>query len=434
MQVKIQIQKEKKEPRRIHLLLFIILSLTLFFILSFLLKEKTLVGEEMKVPQPKVPEAPPPPPPKENKENIRRGMTLSDILGGYNISPAEIHKLREEVKPVYDLAKIKAGQEIRIYSSPEGELTSLEYDMDGENYLHIQKINGVYTAEIKKIPYEYRIKMIWGIIEDNPISAVRKENEGVQLALNLADIFDWDIDFTYDLRRGDSFKIIFEKKFLHGKFHSNGTILAAEFTNQGKIFQAFRYTYHDTTESDYFDLEGESLRKQFLKSPIKFRRISSRFSSRRLHPIRKVFRPHYGVDYAANIGTPVRAAASGTVIFAGWNRASGRMIRIRHNNNYETFYLHLRGYKVKKGTKVKSGDTIGWVGSSGESTGPHLDYRIKHRGEYINPLTFNPKPVKPIRAEFLEDFKREAEKYCLWFDAPQVIMSLFSNNPMTNPR
>ena len=274
--------------------------------------------------------------------------------------------------------------------------------------------------------------MIWGIIEDNPISAVKKENEGVQLALNLADIFDWDIDFTYDLRRGDSFKIIFEKKFLHGKFHSNGTILAAEFTNQGKIFQAFRYTYHDTTESDYFDLEGESLRKQFLKSPIKFRRISSRFSSRRLHPIRKVFRPHYGVDYAADVGTPVRAAASGTVIFAGWNRASGRMIRIRHNNNYETFYLHLRGYKVKKNTKVKSGDTIGWVGSSGESTGPHLDYRIKYSGEYINPLTFNPKPVKPVRADFLEDFKREAEKYCLWFNAPQAIMSLFIN-PGTNP-
>ncbi len=225
MQVKIQIQKEKKEPRRIHLLLFIILSLTLFFILSFLLEEKTPVGEEVKVPQLKVPEAPPPP--KENKENIRRGMTLSDILGTYNVSPAEIHKLREEVKPVYDLAKIKADQEIRIYSSPEGELTSLEYDMDDENYLHIQKNNGAYSAEIKKIPYKYRIKMIWGTIEDNPISAVKKENEGVQLALNLADIFDWDIDFTYDLRRGDSFKIIFEKKFLHGKFHSNGTIIAA---------------------------------------------------------------------------------------------------------------------------------------------------------------------------------------------------------------
>ena len=430
MQVKIQIRKEKKEPRRIHLLLFVVLSLTLFFILSFLHEEKTLVGEEINVPQLIVPEAPPPP--KENKQNIRRGMTLSDILGTHNISPLETHKLREEVKPVYDLAKIKAGQEIRIYSNPEGKLTSLEYDIDDENYLYIQKKNGVYAAEIKKIPYDHRIMMIWGSIEDNPISAVKKENEGVQLALNLADIFDWDIDFTYDLRRGDTFKIIFEKKILHGKFHSYGAILAAEFINQGKTFQAFRYTYQDTAESDYFNLEGESLRKQFLKSPIKFRRISSRFSSRRLHPIRKVFRPHYGVDYASSVGTPGRAAASGTVSFAGWNRASGRMVRIRHNNNYETSYLHLRGYNVKKGAKVKSGDTIGWVGSSGESTGPHLDYRIKHRGKYINPLTFNPKPVKPIRAEFFEDFKREAEKYLLWFDTPQVIMSLFSNS-LTNP-
>ena len=434
MQVKIQLQKEKKEPRRIHLLLFIILSLTLFFILSFLLEEKILVGEGMVVLQPKVPEAPPPP--KENKENIRRGMTLSDILGTYNVSPAEIHKLREEVKPVYDLAKIKAGQEIRIYSSPEGELTSLEYDMDDENYLHIQKKNGVFTAEIKKIPYEYRIKMIWGIIEDILIYAVRKADERDQLALDLANLFGWDIDFTYDPRRGDSFKIIFEKKYLYGKYVGYGNILAAEFTNKGKTFQAFRFTYPDSRESDYFTLDGKSLRKQFLRSPIKFAtfRISSRFSSRRLHPIRKVYRPHYGVDYAARIGTEVQATAEGNVTFVGRQGASGLMVKIRHKNRYETMYLHLlRPAKgIKKGENVRTGDIIGLVGSSGESTGPHLDYRIKHRGNYINPLTFNPKPVKPIRAEFLEDFKREAEKYCLWFDAPLVIMSLLSN-PLTNP-
>jgi murein DD-endopeptidase MepM/ murein hydrolase activator NlpD len=273
----------------------------------------------------------------------------------------------------------------------------LEYDIDEENYLHIQKEEGAYRAEIKKIPYDIKVKTIWGIIEDNPISAVKKR----------------DIDFYADLRQGDSFKIIFEKKYLNGEFVGYEDILAAEFVNQGKTFLAFRYTYPDTKESDYFDLEGGSLRKQFLKSPIRYSRITSRFSRRRLHPIRKVFRPHYGVDYAAIIGTPVQVTADGTVTFAGRRGPSGRMITVRHINRYETMYLHLRGYAagIRKGKKVKGGQEIGYVGSSGESTGPHLDYRIKKDGKYINPLLFNPEPVRPLRKEYQEDYKKKADSY-----------------------
>lgn len=388
-------------------------------------KKDLPVGEIKKSPQPEFSNDPPPL--KENITTIRRGMTFSDILPQYNFSPVEIHNLRKSVKPVYDLAKIKAGQELRIYSSQQDEVISIEYDIDEENYLHIQKKDSSYVAEIKKIPYEYRTNMIWGIIEDNPISAVNKENEGDILAINLANLFIWDIDFYADLRRGDSFKVIFEKKYLRGEFVGYGNILAAEFTNQGKTFRAFRYTYYDTKESDYFDLNGNSLRKEFLKSPLQSARITSRFSYRRLHPIRKIYRPHYGVDYAARVGTEVQVTADGTVAFAGWNRASGRMIRIRHKNRYETLYLHLSRCLVKKGEKVKSGQVIGKVGSSGESTGPHLDYRIKHRGKYINPLAFNPAPVKPLRLKFLEDFKRKADTYRLFFEAPLIISSSVSN-------
>ena len=429
MQIKIKTYKKKrKKTRRIHLLLFILLSFSLFLILTFLHKEETLLEEEREALQQEVSFVLPPL--EEKKEVIRRGMTLTDILKPYNLSGTEIHTLIKEVKPVYDLAKIRAGQELRIFSSLQGDLFSFEYDIDEENYLHIKKKEGTYGAKIKKIPYDIKVKTIWGIIEENLIFAVRDENEGVILALNLADLFAWDIDFYADLRRGDSFKIIFEKKYLNGEFVGYENILAAEFVNQGKKFLAFRFTYPDTKDTDYFDLEGESLRKEFLKSPIRYSRITSRFSRRRLHPIRKVYRPHYGVDYAAGVGTPVQVTADGTVTFAGRRGASGRMISIRHKNRYETMYLHLRSYApgIRKGKKVNGGQEIGYVGSSGESTGPHLDYRIKKDGRYINPLLFNPEPVKPLRAEFLDDFKKEAESYCLCFEAPLIIFSCFSNS------
>ncbi len=436
MKVKLQIHKRKKETSRVHLLLFIGLALALFFVLSFYRKDRKgnieSVSAEKKALNQLHQVQQVPPPLKENREIIRRGMTLTDVLKPYGFSPTAITNLRKEVQPVYDLSKIKAGHEFRVYCTKEGEVASLEYDIDGDRFLCIQTNEGKYTAEIKKVPYDFEIKMIHSVIEDNPISAVIKQNEKSILALNLADLFGWDIDFNYDLRQGDSFKILFEKKYLRGESIGYGNILAAEFINQGKVFQAFRYTYPDTNESDYFTLDGKSLRKEFLKSPIRFTRITSRFSYSRLHPIYKVFRPHLGVDYAARVGTPVQATADGTVTSAGWQGPSGRMITIRHKNEYETMYLHLRGFAegIRKGAKVRSGQEIGYVGASGEATGPHLDYRIKHRGRFINPLAFNPEPVKPLRAEYYDDFQKQAEKYYLCFEAPLCIYSCLSNAMM----
>jgi murein DD-endopeptidase MepM/ murein hydrolase activator NlpD len=427
MKVKIKTHRKKTETRRIHLLLFTLFSFSLFLVLSFIPKKEIQSEVTRQAPPAKI--SNPSPPLEKNKKTIRWGMTLTDILAPYDFTPTEIFDLSQSVRPVYDLSKIKAGQEIRVCTTQQGEVVSLEYDIDEKDYLLIQIEEGIYTAEIKKIPYENRVSMIWGTIQDYLISAVNKEEEGVQLALDLVDLFAWDIDFYADLRKGDSFKILFEKKYLNGKFVGYGNILAAEFTNQDKTFQAFRYTYSDTKESDHYDLEGNSLRKTFMKSPIRYDRITSRFSYNRLHPIRKVYRPHYGVDYAARIGTPVQATADGTVIFAGRKGASGRMVGIRHQNRYETQYLHLRGFArgIKKGVKVREGQEIGYVGSSGESTGPHLDYRIKKDGKYINPLAFNPEPVSPLRAEFLEDFKKVAQNYLLLFDASLWVSSCFGD-------
>jgi murein DD-endopeptidase MepM/ murein hydrolase activator NlpD len=430
--ISIRVLNRKKESNRLFLIFFIFFLFLLFLFLSFIRKKETPQEEKKEKTEISIADPPLPLPVREDKIIAKTGVTLTDILSPYNFSPLEIHKLREEVKPIYDLAKIKAGHELRVFSDPDENVVSLEYDMDGDSYIHVQKTEGGYQAETRKIPYEILVRMIWGAIGDNLISAVARQDETDILALSLAEIFAWDIDFYTDLREGDTFKIIFEKRYLGGKLVGYGNILAAEFTNQGKTFQAFRYTYPDDGDMDYFDPEGNSLRKEFLKSPIKFARITSRFSLNRLHPIRKVYRPHYGVDYAARVGTPVQATADGTVTYVGWNGTSGRMIRIRHKNAYETMYLHLRSYAkgVRKGAKVEGGQVIGYVGSSGESTGPHLDYRIKYRGSYINPLGWRFKPVKPLREEFSEDFKKEAKAYCSLLDAPLVLFSKCSSFPL----
>jgi murein DD-endopeptidase MepM/ murein hydrolase activator NlpD len=427
MKVNIRIpKKDNREIRHLPLLVFIIIAFAIFLILCFLPKDKAQAEEKVMEKPTENGEKEPPLSLNETKETIKKGETLSDILSRYDFSPAEIHKLRTEVKPVYDLAKIREGQEIRLYKDPQEKVTAIEYDINSERYLHIQKNGGTYEAAEEKLPYETEIDMIWGTIEDNLPNAIAREGERATLAYELSEIFAWDVDFYIDLRKGDSFKILFEKKYLKDEFAGYGSVLAATFTNRGTTFQAYRFTYPDTKESDYFNEKGESLRKEFLKSPFKYTpRITSRFSHSRLHPVRKVYRPHYGVDYAAKIGTPVNATADGTVLFVGWSGASGRMIRIRHKNNYETMYLHLRRCYVKKGDKVTGGQKIAEVGASGEVTGPHLDYRIKYAGTYINPLAYRFKPVEPLRPEFLAEFTFLAQNYSQYLNAPLIIFSSF---------
>ncbi|MCJ7611612.1 MAG: M23 family metallopeptidase, partial [Candidatus Aminicenantes bacterium] len=190
---------------------------------------------------------------------------------------------------------------------------------------------------------------------------------------------------------------------------------AAEFLNQGRLFQAYCFTYPDTGKSEYFDAAGNSLRKEFLKSPLQFGRITSRFTSSRFHPVRKIYRAHYAIDYAAPVGTPVRATADGEVLTAGWEGGAGRLVKLKHKNGYQSLYLHLSGFGegIKAGAKVEGGQVIGYVGSTGESTGPHLDYRLQQHGKYITPLGGRFKPAEPLRPEFRAAFQRQTAEYRL---------------------
>jgi len=434
MKINIKINKNKKKENVPFYILYILFLLIVYFFLAFIPKNSE--QKETKV-HPLVDEKPAAsveksPLLEELKMTIKRGQSLSDILKEYGFTPQEIYNLKQDVEPVYDMAKIKAGNELRLFYQKDGPLQYIEYDIDRENYLKIQKNQTHYEAEIISLPIKTKLKMMRGTVNQNLIQAVNEAGEKDSLAIDLADIFAWDIDFYADIRKDDSFKLLFEKKYLNGKFIGYGKILAAQFINQGKRFQAFYFTYLDTHEWDYFDPEGNSLRKEFLKSPINGARITSRFSYNRLHPVWKVYRPHYGVDYGAPPGTPVQATADGTLTFVGMNGAAGRMIRIRHKNSYETMYLHLRSYAkgIRKGAKVVSGQTIGYVGSSGVCTGPHLDYRIKYHGKYINPLAHKFKPVAPLREEFRNEFNTLVKSSQLILSTPLSLFSGFKNSSL----
>jgi len=353
---------------------------------------------------------PDPAPFKVEEIVIPPGKTIIALLNPYGFSASRIIQLREAIKQTYDLARIPAGNKLRLLKQAE-DWIGLQLELDPERYLEIDLRSEKPEATIKSHPTETRLVLVKAIIKDSLIQAVNEAGEGDLLALMLAEIFGWNIDFYLDLRKGDIFRLLVEKKYLNGQFVTYGPILAAWFINQNQSHEAYRFQFPDSGQADYFDQNGNSLRKEFLKSPLRYARITSRFSSRRLHPIRKIYRPHYGIDYAAPVGTPVQATASGVVTFAGWNGAAGRMVRIRHKNAYETMYLHLQKLApgIKVGTRVESGQVIGYVGSSGESTGPHLDYRLLYHGKYVNPLSWKFQPAEPLPEQHRPAFFQQVQ-------------------------
>jgi murein DD-endopeptidase MepM/ murein hydrolase activator NlpD len=232
---------------------------------------------------------------------------------------------------------------------------------------------------------------------------------GADLAVRVAQIYQWDIDFFRDLRQGDSFVVVAERQEIEGEFFGWGTIFAARFVNRGRVLDAIVYPDNDG-HLGYFDLEGHPLRKQFLKAPLEFSRVTSGFSTNRFHPVLKRRMPHYGVDYGAPTGTPVHVTADGTVTLAGRNGGGGNMVRVRHTNGYETKYLHLSRFAkgIRRGVRVSQGQVIGYVGSTGLASGPHLDYRVQLNGRWINPLSISSPPVKPLADERLQRFLAHA--------------------------
>ncbi|WP_303850890.1 peptidoglycan DD-metalloendopeptidase family protein [Seleniivibrio woodruffii] len=322
---------------------------------------------------------------------IQTGESLFTIFSD-RLSAATILNLEKEIKRLVPDFTLRIGTVVKI--SP----ASVTLSPDNLTDISVKLLNDDFDIKVTNHPVHTVTAIAHGVVESSLTDAMVKAGEGIELAFMLADIYEWEIDFFHALRKGDTFSVLVEKKFAKDRFIGYGKILAADFVNQGRFLRALYYEYNGV--KGYYDADGKSLKKGFLKAPLKFTRISSTYTGKRLHPVLNKYLPHHGVDYAAPVGTPILATADGVVLNREYNQFNGNYVKIRHLNGYETLYLHLSKFaKIRKGSRISQGDVIGYVGSTGISSGPHLDYRIKQGGKFLNPLTFTSPNLRLPRAQ-----------------------------------
>ena len=337
--------------------------------------------------------------------NIKRNGFLSEILLKHGVTMQEIDQAVRTFRSVFDVRSVRSGNKYVLFCERDSIARAryLVYEHDPTTCYVFSFADSIYIIPYKK-EIKSEIRYSSGIIETSLWDAMMADSLHPTLAFKLSEIFAWTVDF-FGLQKGDRFKVIYEEIYVDNKSLGAGKIFGAQFTWSGVTITAIPFI-QDGKES-YYDIEGNSLRKAFLKAPLQFSRISSRYSSSRLHPILRIRRPHYGVDYAAPVGTPVLAIGDGRITSAKRENGAGLMVRIQHNSVYSTAYLHLSNYGrgITAGAHVKQGDIIGYVGSSGLSTGPHLDFRFYKNGSPVDPLKVEAPPVEPVLPENLARFE-----------------------------
>lgn len=344
---------------------------------------------------------------------IKPGETMGKILNGFGVSAVQIDRLDKASKELFPLNKIKGGNKYTAFlkqDSVSSKLDYLVYEKDKINYVVFSfATDSTHLYEGVKPTTTVRHKRS-AVIESSMWGAIMEENLPFALAAEIEDIYQWTVDF-FAIQKGDNFTVIYEEKFVEDTISVGvGRVWGAKFEHADKEYYAIPFIQDGHLQ--YWEADGASLRKQMLKAPLKYTRISSGYTTARLHPIYKVYRPHTGVDYAAPAGTPVHSVADGVVTFKGWGGGGGNTLKIKHPNNMTTGYLHLKGYAkgIANGTRVKQGQVIGYVGSTGASTGPHLDYRVWKGSTPINPLKIPQEPQEPIKEANKEAFESVKEK------------------------
>lgn len=359
----------------------------------------------------RIPAEPEPPRLREIVGSFEKNQTVNEVLLHQGLTPETVHQIIEAARPVYNLAKVRAKELYWLYFTENGEFHDFRYPVDGDRYLTVYRdaTEGRFVPVMKQYRFDTERVRIDGTIDSSLFASVVDAGGGYDLAMELVEIFGSDIDFNTDIQKGDAFELLVEKKYLDGEFSRNGPILAATMTTGGKSYTGVRFD-DENGKPAYYAPDGKALKRSFLKAPLKVIRITSRFSMARRHPVLKIVRPHLGVDYAAPTGTPVQAVGSGTVTFAGRKGGNGNMVRVRHTGGYETAYLHLSKIRVKTGARVSQGDVIGNVGSTGVSTGPHLDFRVWKNGKAINPVKVVFPPGKPVEAGRMALFTEQCDR------------------------
>lgn len=336
---------------------------------------------------------------------VKPGQTLSVILSEHGLSKKEIHELSQNAEGTFDVRKIKDGQAYAVFTTQDSLATPryFVYEEDPKSYI-VFDLKESHNVSRGKNPVEWRQKEVKGQVESSLWVAMQNNNTSPQLAIVLSHIFGWSIDF-FGLQKQDEFRVIYEQEYVDGKGLQNFHVLAASFRASDSTYYAIPFVQDG--EELYYNEKGNSLEGAFLKAPLDYYRISSRFTNSRYHPVLKRYRAHHGVDYAAPTGTPVYAIGSGKVIAKGYQAGGGgNYVKIRHNSVYTTTYMHLSRFAkgLKVGSTVKQKEVIGYVGSTGLSTGPHLDFRVYENGKPINPLLIKSQPKKPISSTNMQQY------------------------------
>ncbi|MDH4226595.1 MAG: peptidoglycan DD-metalloendopeptidase family protein [Deltaproteobacteria bacterium] len=350
--------------------------------------------------------------PVNTKEAIvGRRDTFFGVLTGLGISDAEARAVIARFGEHYDLRKLKEGDTLKA-EFLDAEFKSVEYYYDSLHGVRVEKGEAGYGARMLELESSVITEIKGGVISSSLYESALGAGVNPKIIMELSDIFAWDVDFSTDIRTGDSFSVVYENVYAREpgteeftRYVSTGRVMAAEIVNDGKKFSAF-YFVDSTGKGGYYDADGTSVARALLKSPLRYRRVSSYFSRNRYHPILKRFRPHHGIDYAAPTGTPVESAGAGRVEYAGWKGGYGNVVVVKHNAAYSTSYGHLSRISgdVRKGRRIEQGDVVGYVGSTGISTGPHLHYEIRINGALVNPLGIKSPPAKKLKDSDLAAF------------------------------
>jgi murein DD-endopeptidase MepM/ murein hydrolase activator NlpD len=358
------------------------------------------------------------------EKRVPAGENFMAALVKLGLSASDAANASAAAQRAFNLRQVRAGNTITVGRSVQGQLREIDYKIDADRMLKITPEEGGFSAKIKEIPSRMEVVAVTGRVDDSLFNAVEDAGESAELALRLAQIFAYDLDFYTDPRKGDTFRVVLEKKkYANGQVAGYGKIFAAEYDNGGKKYEAV--LFHDPAgQEGYYNADGRSLQKAFLRSPLKFgAAVTSHFSRARFHPILKTYRPHMGTDYGAPVGTPVQAIGSGRVLFAGRKGGEGNMVHIAHSNGYETMYLHLSRMYVRTGEHIEIGKTIGLVGSTGLSTGPHLDFRILQKGQYKNFEKLGLPPSDPVSKKSWPEFAAVREEWLPLLKNPELLQA-----------
>jgi len=356
---------------------------------------------------------------EESKYNIQTHIvedkdTFATIVEEFGIEYSEMLAILDAASSTYDMTRIRVGQPLRLAKDENGKDAYLEYETGKEYYVHIDFLDD-FKFHVEKRAIEYKTE----IVKQGTSISSSMYIDGLDadipeaIIVDFANVFAWTIDFSVQVQKDDSFEILYEKRSREGQEPNYGRVLAGKFVNSGKVYTA--YLFEDAEgKAAYYSAEGENLQKQFLKAPLEFKRITSGFTYARFDPINYTKQKHLAIDYAAAMGTPIMAVGDGTIEFAGWNsQGFGNFVSIHHNDTYTTQYAHMSGFGpgIKNGVYVVQGQVIGYVGSTGHSTGPHLHYQIKENGALVNPLDLDLPAGEPVPEDKLEEFKKVVEEY-----------------------